>query len=113
MGPVFLKDLRHQFLIESAELSPALLCDQLKLCMACATLTLSAGNKELNLVTWHQFQGMLGLLNLYLDKELNLSWRKLSVVVSKTQETWEQSCTMNSQVDSAVLADQGASAPSP
>src|SRR5258708_4660707 len=79
-----LEDLWCQVLMESAKLSPVLLCNQLKLCTACAMLTLLAGNKELNLVMWHWIQGMLGL-NLYLDEGLELSWRNSSMVVSKAQ----------------------------
>jgi hypothetical protein len=48
-------------------------------------LAAEVGNKELDLITWRRIQGMLGLLNLYLDEGLNLSWRKVSVVVSKAQ----------------------------
>jgi hypothetical protein len=48
-------------------------------------LAVEVGNKELDLITRRRIQGMLGLLNLYLDEGLNLSWRKASVVVSKAQ----------------------------
>ena len=44
-----------------------------------------ASDKDLDLVTRRRIQGMLGLLNLYLDEGLNLSWKKASVVVSKAQ----------------------------
>jgi hypothetical protein len=79
------EDLRRCVLTESVEPSPTLLCDRRKLRTACATLKEEVGNKGLDLVTRRRIQGMLGLLNLYLDEGLNLSWRKASVVVSKTQ----------------------------
>ena len=49
-------------------------------------LTLSANNKKLDLVTHCRIQGMLGLLNLYFDEGLELSWRKSLAVVLKAQE---------------------------
>ncbi len=85
------EDLQHRVLTEAA-LSPVssnathvFLGDRPKLRAACAKLTVEAGNKGLDLVTWRWIQGMLGLLNLHLDEGLMLSWRKASVVVSKAQ----------------------------
>ena len=85
MEPVLFKDLWHQVLMESVKLSPALLFDRPRLRTACAMLAAKVGNKDLDLVTRRRIQGMMGLLNLYLNEGLNLSWRKTSVVVSKTQ----------------------------
>jgi hypothetical protein len=86
------EDLWRRVLLEFAEPSripsdgtPVLLRDRPKLCTACAKLTAEMGNKELDLVTQRWIQGMMGLLNLYLDEGLNLSWRKTSVLVSKAQ----------------------------
>ena len=46
---------------------------------------MKVGDKDLDLVTQWQIQGMLGLLNLYLDGGLNLGWKNVSVVVLKAQ----------------------------
>ncbi|KAI0263335.1 hypothetical protein BGY98DRAFT_1103889 [Russula aff. rugulosa BPL654] len=54
----------------STDGTPVFLCNRLNLRTACAKLTVEA---------------MLGLLNLYLNEGLLLSWRKTSVVVSKAQ----------------------------
>jgi hypothetical protein len=71
------------FLMESVELShllsnetPVSLFDHLKLCAASAELTAKVGDKNLDLVIWWQIQGILSHLNLYLDKGLNLGWKK-------------------------------------
>ncbi len=92
MGAASFEELRHWVLMELAEPShiasdgtPALLCDSPKLHTACVKLKAKVGDKRINLVTQYQIQGMLGLLNLYLDEGLDLSWRKASAVVSKTQ----------------------------
>jgi len=92
MGAMPFEDLRHQVLSEFAEPprvssdgTPAFLCDHRKLHAACAKLTGEIGNKALDLIMRRQIQGMTGLLNLYLDEGLNLSWRKTSVIVSKAQ----------------------------
>ena len=86
------EDLRRRVFSEFADPSrvpsdgtPAVLCDRPKLRAACTKLEGEAGNKELDLVTRRRIQGMMGLLNLYLDEALNLSWRKSSAIVSKTQ----------------------------
>jgi hypothetical protein len=78
--------------MESAEFShvlsnriSALFCGCPKLHMACTELMAKVSDEDLDLVTWWRIQGMLGLLNLYLDEGLNLSWKKASVVVSKAQ----------------------------
>ena len=83
--PVLFEDLQRQVLMESVKPSPALLFDRPRLHTACATLAAEVGNKDLDLVTRRRIQGMMGLLNLYLEEGLNLSWRKTSMVVSKTQ----------------------------
>ena len=83
--------------------TPAFLCDRpkKKLHTACAQLAGEISNKELDLVTWRRIQGMMGLLNLYLDKDLNLSWRKVSVIISKSQRHGNaHSPLMHSRVDS-------------
>jgi hypothetical protein len=92
MGVVPFEELQHWVLLETTGAShvpfdgtPALLGDHLKLCTACTKLTAEIGNKELDLVTRRQIQEITGLLNLYLDGGLDLSWRKTSVVVSKAQ----------------------------
>src|SRR5258708_37305156 len=92
LGPTPFEDLWCQVLMKSTEPSPtssdgtpAFLCDCPKLCAACAKLTAGVDNKGLDLITWWQMQGILGLLNLYLDKGLHLSWRKTSVLISKAQ----------------------------
>ena len=92
LGPTLFEDLWHQVLMEFAEPSPissdgtpAFLCDCPKLYAACAKLMVEANNKELDLVTWWQIQEMLGLLNLYLDAGLHLSWRKTSILVLMSQ----------------------------
>lgn len=67
-------DLRRRVLMDSAELSsdgtPVLqvLCDRSKLRTAHAELAAKMNDKGLDLVTWRRIQGMLGLLNLYLDE---------------------------------------------
>jgi len=92
MGAMPFEDLRCRVLSEFAEPPyvssdgmPTFLCDHWKLHAACAKLTGEIGNKALDLITRWWIQGMTGLLNLYLDKGLNLSWRKTSVIVSKAQ----------------------------
>ena len=69
----------------STDGTPVFLCDCPNLRTACAKLTVEVGNKGLDLVTCRWIQAMLGLLNLYLNDGLLLSWRKTSVVVSKAQ----------------------------
>jgi hypothetical protein len=92
LGPTSFEDLRRRVLMESAEPFPILsdetptfLCDRPKLRAACAKLMVEANNKELDLVTQRRIQEMLGLLNLYLDVGLHLSWRKTSILVSTSQ----------------------------
>jgi hypothetical protein len=92
LGPTLFEDLWHQVLMEFAEPSPissdgtpAFLCDCPKLYAACAKLMVEANNKELDLVTQQWIQEMLGLLNLYLNMGLHLSWRKTSILVSTSQ----------------------------
>jgi hypothetical protein len=41
--------------------------------------------EDLDLVTWRWIQGTQSLLNLYLDKGLNLGWRKTLVLMSNAQ----------------------------
>ena len=86
------EELRCHVLMESTkplgiltDETPVFLCDRLNLCTACAKLTVEVGNKGLDLVTRWRIQAMLGLLNLYLNDGLLLSWRKTLVVVSKAQ----------------------------
>jgi hypothetical protein len=93
MGATQFEDLQRRVLMESVALSsvsfdgtPEFLCDWPKLRTACAALTVEVGNKELDLVVWQWIQGILGLLNLYLDEEVELGWRKASLVVSKAQD---------------------------
>jgi hypothetical protein len=69
----------------SSDGAPVILHDLPRLCAACAMLTVEAGNKECDLITRQRIQEMLGLLNLYLDEGLKLSWRKSSAIVSKAQ----------------------------
>jgi hypothetical protein len=85
-------ELWYHVLMESIKLSgiptdgaPVFLCDCPNLHTACAKLTVEVGNKVLDFVTCCQIQAMLGLLNLYLDEGLLLSWRKTSMVISKAQ----------------------------
>jgi hypothetical protein len=85
MGPMSFGDFRRWILMESAELPPTLLHDQLKLRTECAMLKVEVVNKECNLVMRRQIQAILGLLNLHLDRRLNLSWRKTSLVILKAQ----------------------------
>jgi hypothetical protein len=92
LGAARFEDLRRWVLMESAGPSPissdgtpAFLCDRPKLCAACAKLTPEVDNKALDLITRRRIQGMRGLLNLYLDEGLHLSWREVSVIVSKAQ----------------------------
>jgi hypothetical protein len=91
-GATPFEELRRRVLMESTKPSgistdgiPVFLCDRPNLRTACAKLTVEVGNKGLDLVTRRRIQAMLGLLNLYLDDGLLLSWRKTSVVVSKAQ----------------------------
>ena len=93
-GPATFEDFRRQVLTESEKLSraavladgaPAFLRDRPKVHTACAKLAVEIGKKGLDRVTQLRIQGMLGLLHLYLDGGLSLSWRKTSVVVSKAQ----------------------------
>jgi len=91
LGVESFEDLRHR-VMESEELShiksdgtPTFLGDHPRLYAACAELAVEVGNKDLDLITWRRMQGMQGLLNLYLDEGLELSWRKTSELVSKTQ----------------------------
>lgn len=65
--------------------TPAFLCDRPRLCAACVKLTAGVDDKGLDLIMQRRMQGILGLLNLYLDEGLDLSWRKTSVLVSKAQ----------------------------
>jgi hypothetical protein len=92
MGVAQYNDLRRQVLMESTEIpcissdgTPEILRDLQKLRSASAMLTVELGNKECDLITRRRIQGMLGLLNLYLDEGLKLGWRKSSAIVSKTQ----------------------------
>jgi hypothetical protein len=92
LGPASFEDLRHRVLMESADPSPissdgtpAFLCDRPRLHAARAKLAVEADNKVHDLVTRRRIQKMLGLLNLYLDDGLTLSWRKTSVLISKAQ----------------------------
>jgi hypothetical protein len=92
MGTVPFEDLRRRVLSEFAEPpcvssdgTPAILCDRPKLHAACVKLAGEVSNKQLDLVTRRRIQGMMGLLNLYLDEGLNLSWRKTSAIISKAQ----------------------------
>jgi hypothetical protein len=85
MGPTSFENLQRRVLMESAELPPTLLHDQLKLRTACAMLKVEVVNKERDLVMRRRIQAILGLLNLHLDGGLNLSWRKTSLVISKAQ----------------------------
>jgi hypothetical protein len=85
------EDLRHRVMMESAP-SPILpngiakvLCDHSKIRVARARLKAEVDNKELDLVTRRRIQGICGLLNLYIDGDLNQSWRKTSVAISKAQ----------------------------
>ena len=91
LGVESFEDLRHR-VMESEELShiksdgtPTFLGDHPRLYAACAELAVEVGNKDLDLITWRRMQGMQGLLNLYLDEGLELSWRKTLELVSKTQ----------------------------
>ena len=63
--------------------------DYLALHTASAELAVKVMAKDLDLITRQRIQGMLGHLNLYLDKGLSLGWKKASVFVSKTQEHGE------------------------
>lgn len=92
LGPTPFKNLRRRVLMEFAEPSPissdgtpAFLCNRPKLRAACTKLTLEVNNKEFDLVTQRRIQEMLGLLNLYLDGGLHLSWRKTSILISTSQ----------------------------
>jgi hypothetical protein len=83
LGAMLFEDLWSRVLMESAESSclssdgtPASLFGHPKLRAACAELMAKAGDKDLDLVTQQRIQGMLGHLNLYLDKGLNLGWKK-------------------------------------
>jgi hypothetical protein len=87
------EELRRRVLME-AESSPspilsggvaAILSDRPKLRAACIKLTAEVDNKLHDLITRRRVQAMLGLLNLYLDEGLSLSWKKASVFVSKAQ----------------------------
>ena len=69
----------------SSDRAPAIFRDHVKIRAACEKLTAEVGNKDLDLVMRRWIQGILDLLNLYLDKSLNMSWRKTSVLVSKAQ----------------------------
>jgi len=89
LGVESFEDLQH-WVMESAELSHIVsdgtsmfLNDCLRLHEACADLAVEMGNKDLNLVMQQQMQGMQGLLNLYLNKGLELSWRKILEPVLK------------------------------
>ena len=95
LGAMQFEDLWHHILMESVELShllpdgtPMFLFGCPKLHAACAELTAKESNKDLDLVTQQQIQGMLGLLNLYFDEGLNLSWRKEISDCVKGSRTW-------------------------
>jgi hypothetical protein len=80
LGATPFKDLQHRVLMESVNVSSipvdgtlAFLRDGPKFCAAHKKLTVEADNKALDLITRQQIQGMLGLLNLHLDKGLHLT----------------------------------------
>lgn len=97
IGAATFKKIWHQVLTASmmpsraailADVTPAFtafLCDRLRLRAACAKLVMEFSNKNLDHITRQQIQGMMGLLNLHLDDDLSLSWKKTSVIVSKAQ----------------------------
>jgi hypothetical protein len=94
LGATLFDDLWRCILMDSAESSCVssdgtsvlqVLCDRPKLHTAHGELAAKMDDKGLDLVTRRRIQGMLGLLNLYLDEGLDLTWKKASVPVSKAQ----------------------------
>lgn len=61
------------------------LCDHQKLSTACTTLTAEGDNKVHDLITQRQIQAMFGLLNVFLDEDVNMTWKRASFFISRIQ----------------------------
>jgi hypothetical protein len=42
--------------------------------------------EKLDMIVWACITAVIGLLNLFADKALNLSWKKASLIVAKSQQ---------------------------
>jgi hypothetical protein len=86
-----LEVLRHEVLAHQ-EISKGIpgstlqiLGDQFKLREASAQLTKVTKREDLHVIVRARVASMIGLLNIYTDKNLGYSWRKASEIVAKTQ----------------------------
>ena len=93
-GPAraFFEELRHGLSLEILDAPRTaldnaldLLCDHRMLYDASEKLAAMSKDKKIEILFRMRVVSMVGMLNLFLDPELNYSWRKASLVTSKAQ----------------------------
>jgi len=64
--------------------------DHNKLKEVCATLTTKSKDPHVSIVLWTHLTGMVSVLNLYLDPQVQFTWREASLIVVRVQGSGEK-----------------------
>jgi len=84
-----LEELRHEILLEAPHAAVDNVMDVLRdhpvLCTAQDQLALMGKDKKVDVLFWTCVISMVGVLNLFLDPEITLTWRQALLVSSKAQ----------------------------
>ena len=90
MEPMTIEKLQRQAMMKavwlvSSDGTVKILHDCPKLHAVCARLRAKGNNKNLDLIIWWQIKGVLGLLNLHLNKGAKMSWKEASMLILMAQ----------------------------